>query len=242
MECVSIVVVPQATQLRLNAELDAGALAAISDMESFLRAPPARPTATKKTIGGASGSNNNNNNRMSPIQAVVNVSTHTAMGGAGRGRGTGATASASSPPFPASDSAVAVSRALGGGLWDTTNSRSTTNNKSNNGIGEDDKGDDQFHRVAQQARGQQRGSTAAAATAGGVVGDATAPPSTLYRLSERVKEAARASGERALLKKVANGSNLSAGTGDYGNTSGNDHNASVNVMVGYTLGSRTLHS
>ncbi|CAN0121102.1 unnamed protein product [Pylaiella littoralis] len=170
----------EATQLRLNAELDAGALAAISDVESYLRAPPAHPTATKKPNGGASGGHNNNN-RTSPIQAAVNVSPHKA---------------------------------------NTTNSRSIVNNKSSNNIGVVHEGGDQFHRVEQHARGQQRASVAAAAAAaGGVVSGATATPSTLFRLSERVKEAARASGERTL-KKAASGGNL-----NYTNANENNHNS-----------------
>lgn len=235
-----MVFVSQATQLRLNAELDAGALAAISDMESYLRAPPARPTATtKKANGGASSSisNSNYNNRTSPIQAVVKVNPRTAMagggGGRGKGRGAGVAARApvaSAPPGPAARSATAVSRGLGGGMWgDTTTSHSTTNNNSAGQVNEDGM-DHQFHRVEQQSRGNQHGAVAMATAAGGIVGDAaTATPSTLFRLSERVKEAARASGERTLLK-VTSGSNLSPGARDYANTHGNDHSTSVNIF------------
>lgn len=122
----------QATQVRLNAELDAGALAAISDMESCLRGPPSRFTNTNKntsgfkngfisgnrkghdtrsTNGGAERENlphgdktNTNSNSTSG-----NARGHTFAKKAGGGERAGTSPKLSREPLPAPASAPAVS-------------------------------------------------------------------------------------------------------------------------------------
>lgn len=243
----SVAHVPQATQLRLNAELDAGARAAISDMETYLCAPPARPPNTKRPGGGkvngdvngndrlkchtdghagghtangsttsnvvriANGANNNITNgntrgtpftadskRTSPIQPGLKVVPHSMISGVEGGNGTSL---AKSQPSPAARSAMADSRTRGGGVWDTDTN--DTNNFSFNIDHEDDSG---------QYGGRNEHGVVAMAR-----GDAATTESPLFRLSERVKGAARASGERRMLKKAASGCSLSPRPGDYAN-------------------------
>ncbi|CAM9290454.1 unnamed protein product, partial [Ectocarpus fasciculatus] len=234
----------EATQLRLNAELDAGARAAISDMETYLCAPAARLPNTKRPSGGnvsgdvndnftchtdgrpggltvnsgasstavrvANGPNTNRTNgntrgtpfradskRTSPTQPGVKVVPHSMMSGVEGGNGINL---ATSQPGTAARSPNAVSRTRGGGVWDTD--INDTNNFSFN-IDHDDSvqhGGRQEHGVVATARG-----------------GAATTESPLFRLSERVKGAARASGERRMLKKAASGCSLSPRPGDYAN-------------------------
>ncbi|CAN0264936.1 unnamed protein product [Ectocarpus sp. 4 AP-2014] len=240
----------EATQLRLNAELDAGARAAISDMETYLCAPPARPPNTKRPSGGkvnddvnnndhlkchtdghaggltangntasnvvriANGANNNSTNgntrgtpftadskRTSPIQLSLNVAPHSMMSGVSGVEGGNGTSLAKSQPGPAARSAMTVSRTRGGGVWDADTN--DTDNFSFNNAHKDDRG--------QHGGRKEHGLVAMAR------GDAATAESPLFRLSERVKGAARASGERRMLNKAASGCNLSPRPGDYAN-------------------------
>ncbi|CAB1108278.1 unnamed protein product [Ectocarpus sp. CCAP 1310/34] len=162
----------------------------------------------------ANGANNNSTNgntrgapftadskRTSPIQPGLKVVPHSMMSGVEGVEGGNGTSLAKSQPGPAARSAMAVSRTRGGGVWDTDTN--DTNNFSFNIDHEDDSG--------QHGGRKEHGLVAMAR------GDAATAESPLFRLSERVKGAARASGERRMLKKAASGCNLSPRPGDYAN-------------------------
>eukprot|EP00752_Nemacystus_decipiens_P013807 g12257.t1 len=231
----------QATQLRLNAELDAGALAAISDVETCLRAPLDRPSnVNNKKVSGNSSNGNSHINRPGSgatrrerldedskngnARGTSTAFAARAGGGRERGRGRGkvaatsiAPASASAQALVASSSgrgarpAMSVSRGPGGAAWDNTNPNPNIFSAAT-------EADDQLFRVEQEAR-RAKGHTllsAVATVGGGRDGTDAGTPSTsssLFRLSARVKGAARASGERTEMMKVkartASGGSLS---------------------------------
>lgn len=252
----SVAHAPQATQLRLNAELDAGARAAISDMETYLCAPSGRPPNAKRPSGGkvngdvndndhlkrqphghpggltangrtsshmvriVNGTNNNSTNgntrgtsyradskRALPIQPGRKVVPHSMISGVEAGNGRNL---ATSQHGPAARSAMAVSRTRGGGVWDTD---TNDTDKFSFNIDHEDNGQHggrQEHGVVAMARG-----------------DAATTESPLFRLSERVKGEARASGECRMLKKAASGCSLSPRPGDYADR----HSSSVSLKL-----------
>eukprot|EP00903_Cladosiphon_okamuranus_P016066 g14831.t1 len=133
----------QATQLRLNAELDAGALATISDMETCLRAPLGRPSNAhnKKASGNGlvdvnprggntargdqqlhqNGNGNSNGNSISSnggnagnARGITLALASTAGRGGGRGRGRGRGGAATATPSAASVSARAFAASSSG--------------------------------------------------------------------------------------------------------------------------------
>lgn len=255
----------QATQLRLNAELDAGALATISDMESCLRAPLSRPSNANGTSNKAGGSGSTTGGNAGRGNFHFNRSSNgNGSNARGRGRGRGRGKIASSAPGAAlgvaangqgGQPAMAVSR---GPAWDNTSNGNPRSSSGTTIFSRDKEADGQLFRMGQEARGQPQPrsvvSVGGGATAGSEGGEnepgTPSPSSSLFRLSARVKEAARASGERTKMKaqamntnsntttRTASGSSLSLSSRpedadyDYDYDYAHGHNTSVSFTVG----------
>ena len=194
--------ITQATQLRLNDELDAGTHAVFSDVESYLRPRAVRP-----------GSTNANDPRATDATAVG-----TAKGGVSR-KGT---ASLRGPITSAAGASVSraaqiISTSTHGGAQtapeakallagrEDAAARSVGGRGAGRGGGEVALegggvwgGDLWFDRV--EARGETGGRGLGARVGAGGVGGGTATSSPLFKVSERLRGAARASGERTRRK------------------------------------------
>eukprot|EP00904_Undaria_pinnatifida_P011052 jgi/Undpi1/7077/HiC_scaffold_22.g09551.m1 len=192
----------EATQLRLNDELDAGTHAVFSDVESYLRPRAVRP-----------GSTNANDPRATDATAVG-----TAKGGVSR-KGT---ASLRGPITSAAGASVSraaqiISTSTHGGAQtapeakallagrEDAAARSVGGRGAGRGGGEVALegggvwgGDLWFDRV--EARGETGGRGLGARVGAGGVGGGTATSSPLFKVSERLRGAARASGERTRRK------------------------------------------
>ncbi|CAM9132636.1 unnamed protein product [Scytosiphon promiscuus] len=208
-------------QLRLNAELDAGALAAISDVEIYLRAPPACPSKTKKQRGRGNSVSGDGKGGHASDRTSIGGSSNPKAGGKSIGHSQGRSLGESSEntrgasldieigkigigkKTPSIEPIANVSPRLGmvrGGGGGGTERRQST--RGGRGVVASADNDGRVGKIYPARGGQsKRGVVEVPSVARGGAGDdfrAAVAASPMLRVSERIKEAARASPERRM--------------------------------------------